>query len=154
MLHSKRSEFIPPGITREEGKEPLYREIDDRKKAEDALRNINQKLQILNETAIILNAEKYTSGFYADISHKLMELTGGSSVTLSVYDPVTRCIHGKYAEIEHNALNDLFRALGGKKVTEVGFLVSDVNYQLLAAGPIRYFDSLSEAPGNPTLSLK
>lgn len=126
-------------------KEKLYKEIEDIKHAEKALKFINRKLQILNETAIILNAEKYTSSFYADISHKLKELTGGSSVTLSVYDPVNKCINVKSAEMNQSVVNDLFRALGGRHVTEVPFPVSEENYRILADQPIRYIDTLSEA---------
>lgn len=145
MLRNIRSEYHREGKSDEERKEFLYKEIEDRKYAEEALRNINHKLQILNETAIILNAEKYSSEFYAEISHKLKELTGGSSVTLSVYDPATKCIYVRYAEMDESVLNDLFRALGGRKVTEVGFPVNDENYKLLSIEPIRYFNSLSEA---------
>jgi signal transduction histidine kinase len=145
MFHNIRSPYHQDRTSHEERKDYLYREIEDRKHAEEALKDINHKLQLLSETAIILNAEKYTSGFYADISHKLKELTGGSSVTLSIYDPTTRCINVRYAEMEESVLNDLYLALGGRNVTEVGFPVSDDHYQLLADEPIRYFDSLSEA---------
>lgn len=145
MLLSLHDEYDPSGKSKDKRKESLYGEIEDRKHAEEAFRDINRRLQILNETAIILNAEKYNSGLYADISHKLKELTGGSSVTLSIYDPVEKCIYVRYAEMDQSVLNDLIRALGGKQVTEVGFPVSADNYRLLAAQPIRYFDSLNEA---------
>jgi signal transduction histidine kinase len=145
MLCFIRKEYNPFGKSRDVKKENLYKEIEDRKHAEEALKYVNLKLQILNETAIILNAEKYSPDLYAEISHKLKELTGGSSVTLSEYNPATKCIYVKYAEMQQSVLNDLFNALGGKKVTEVGFPISDENYHLLADQPIRYLQTLNEA---------
>ncbi len=145
MLRNIRSELNIFRKSPDLKKENLYREIEDRKHAEEALKFINRKLQILNETAIILNAEKYSKDLYADISHKLKELTGGSSVTLSEYDPVKKCIFVKYAEMKKSVLDDLYKALGGKKVTEVGFPISKENYQKLSSYPIRYLQTLNEA---------
>lgn len=115
MLRHIRRDYNIFGKSRDTRKENLYYEIEDRKHAEEALKFVNRKLQILNETAIILNAEKYSTELYADISHKLKELTGGSSVTLSEYDRETKCIYVKYAELKPGVLNDLFNALGKKR---------------------------------------
>ena len=146
MQKKKSNSHLHLGKSEEETKkEYLYREIEERKKAEEALRNINRGLQILNETSIILNAEKYTPGIYADISHKLKELTGGVSVTMSIYDPVKKCLYLKHAEMEVQIAESLLKAVGGKPVSEVGFPVSDENYRTMAVEPIRYLNTLSEA---------
>ncbi len=146
MQRKKSISHLHPGKSGEDSKkEYLYREIEERKKAEEALRNINRGLQILNETSIILNAEKYTPGIYADISHKLKELTGGVSVTMSIYDPVKKCLYLKHAEMEVQITESLLRAVGGKPASEVGFPVSDEDYRTMAAEPIRYLNTLSEA---------
>jgi signal transduction histidine kinase len=146
MQKKKSNSHLHLGKPEEESKkENLYREIEERKKAEEALRNINRCLQILNETSIILNAEKYTPGIYADISHKLKELTGGVSVTMSIYDPGTKCLLLKHAEMEARIAESLLRAMGGKPASEISFPVSDEDYRTMAVEPIRYLNTLSEA---------
>jgi signal transduction histidine kinase len=137
-LHLKKS-------GEETNKEYLYREIEERKKAEEALRNINRSLQILNETAIILNAEKYTPAIYADISHKLKELTGGVSVTMSIYDPVKSCLTLKHMEMEVQIVESLLKAVGGKSSQEINFPVSDEDYRTMVVEPVRYLNTLNEA---------
>jgi signal transduction histidine kinase len=107
--------------------------------------HINRGLQILNETSIILNAEKYTPGIYADISHKLKELTGGLSATMSIYDPVKKCLHLKHVEMEAQVAETLLKAVGGKPVSEVEFPVSDEIYHMMADEPIRFINTLNEA---------
>jgi signal transduction histidine kinase len=107
--------------------------------------HINRGLQILNETSIILNAEKYTPGIYADISHKLKELTGGLSATMSIYDPVKKCLHLKHVEMEAQVAETLLKAVGGKPVSEVEFPVSDEIYRMMADEPIRFLNTLNEA---------
>jgi signal transduction histidine kinase len=107
--------------------------------------HINRGLQILNETSIILNAEKYTPGIYADISHKLKELTGGLSATMSIYDPVKKCLFLKHVEMDAQVAETLLKAVGGKPVSEVEFPVSDEIYHMMADEPIRFINTLNEA---------
>jgi signal transduction histidine kinase len=134
------------GKSKEEiSKQFLYQEIENRTKAEEALKSINRSLQILNETSIILNADKYTPAIYADISHKLKELTGGVSATMSIYDPVKKCLRLKHVEMEALVAETLLKVLGGKPVSEVEFPVSDETYRLMANEPIRLLKTLHEA---------
>ncbi len=146
MQKKKMDNYLQSGKS-EEGinREYLYREIEDRKKAEEALKNINRGLQILNETSIVLNAEKYTPGIYADISHKLRELTGGVSATMSIYDPVKKRLLLKHVEMEAVVAETLLKAVGGKPVSEVEFPVSDEIYRKMADEPIRIINTLHEA---------
>lgn len=146
MQKKKPDDYLPLDKSKEEiSSEYLYREIEDRKKAEEALKNINRGLQILNVTSIILNAEKYTPAIYADISHKLKELTGGISATMSLYDPAKKCLHLKHVEMDPQVAETLLKAVGGRPVSEVEFPVSDENYRLLADQPIRFLNTLNEA---------
>jgi signal transduction histidine kinase len=146
MQKRKLVNYLHLGKSKDEiNREFLYREIEDRKKAEEALKNINRSLQILNETSIILNAEKYTTTIYADISHKLKELTGGVSSTMSIYDPVKRCLCLKHVEMEAQVAEQLLKAVGGKPVSDVEFPISDEIYRIMADEPIRILDTLHEA---------
>ncbi len=106
---------------------------------------INHALRLLKETSVILDAEIYNEDFYAIVSKKLKEITGGSSVTLSEYDPLKKCIFVRHAEVEPGFTKELLKVFGSRKLVSMGFPVALENYDQIAAQPIKYIYSLNEA---------
>jgi PAS domain S-box-containing protein len=129
----------------EENNRHLYMEIEEKENAEQALREINQGLRTLNETAINLNSESSCENFYACIAHGLLKLTGGSSAVLSVYDPLDNALHIKYVDLEDHIAGELSHALGGKPLNAINFPLSREMHDEIGRNPISVFSSLSYA---------
>ena len=120
-------------------------EITDKKQIEDAFKDISSGLSVLNEATAGFSDRQTITVFYAEVVRKLKALTGGMTSTLSIYNPSDKNLYVKYADFEPGVVNALIQALGGKKVTEVGFPVSDKWYQQLSVKPISYYNTLTEA---------
>ncbi len=120
-------------------------EITDKKRVEEAFHDISSGLSVLNEATAGFSDRRGVSVFYADVVHRLKALTGGMTATLSIYNPVDKCLYVNNADIEPGVVNALIQVLGGKRVSEVGFPVSDKWYQQLSVKPIAYYKTLNEA---------
>jgi len=110
-----------------------------------ATNRITDALRLLNETSVILDSNIHKEDFYAAVSKKLKEMSGGSSVTLSEYDAVKKCIFVRHAETDPGLTKEVLQVLGSKKIIGTGFPVTPENYQMISAQPIRYIYSLNEA---------
>ena len=120
-------------------------EITDKKHVEVAFNDIASGLSVLNEATAGFTDMRGATVFYADIVRRLKALTGGMTATLSIYNPEDKCLYVNNADIEPGVVNGLIQALGGKRVYEVGFPVSDKWYQQLSVKPIAYYKTLNEA---------
>jgi PAS domain-containing protein len=120
-------------------------EITDKKQIEDAFKDISTGLSVLNEATAGFSDRQTVTVFYADVVRKLRALTGGMTATLSIYNPDDKNLYVNYADFEPGVVSGLIQALGGKRVTEVGFPVSDEWYQQLSVKPIGYYKTLTEA---------
>ncbi len=120
-------------------------EITDKKQIEDAFKDISSGLSVLNEATAGFSDRQAITVFYSEVVRKLKAITGGMTSTLSIYNPSDKNLYVKYADFEPGVVNGLIQALGGKKVTEVGFPVSDEWYRQLSVKPISYYSTLTEA---------
>ena len=106
---------------------------------------LNSGLALLNEAAVRFNNIKSGLELYADSVRLLKNMTGGMTATLSTYNPADKCLHVKHAEVEHTIVNDLFLAMGRRRVTEIGFPISEKMYNEMAKCPIWYYYTVHEA---------
>ncbi len=113
--------------------------------AELELQARNRGFLIVANASVSLAALQSERGIYAFTARTLKELTGSATTTFGLYDPAGRCISVKHAEHDPGVVNDLVRALEGKRLTEASFPVSDALYERLRRDPIGYRLSLSEA---------
>jgi PAS domain S-box-containing protein len=102
-------------------------------------------LLVLNKAAVSFNDVKTGPELYADITKHLKNLTGGMTVTLSAYNAAAKCMQVKHAEVDHTLVNDLFLALGRKRLTEVEFPISRELYYTMEKTPIWYYNTVHEA---------
>ncbi|MEW6335095.1 MAG: ATP-binding protein [Thermodesulfobacteriota bacterium] len=121
-----------------------FQVMDYEQRAQETLNARNRDLALLNRVAIVLASIRAGRDIYAYIATTLRELTGAATATFGLYDPHQRELHVKHAELDHNLITDLIRALGGKKLTEAGFPVSDDIRRDLINNPVRIQNTLSE----------
>lgn len=120
-------------------------EITDQKRVEEAFHDISSGLSVLTKATAGFSDSRAVNVFYTDIVHRLKALTGGMAATLSIYNSQDKCLYVKNADIEPGVVNGLVQVLGGKRVAEVGFPVSDEWYRQLSVKPIAYYNTLNEA---------
>lgn len=118
--------------------------ITKRKKAEETLKIRNRDLAILNNIAIGLTSIRKESDFYRFIVNQLKNLTGSSLATFGLYDFQTREIHVKHADYDKNLYEDLTKALGGAKLLENSFPVSDEIRRVLVQDPVKFQSTLTD----------
>ncbi|MBI5504314.1 MAG: PAS domain S-box protein, partial [Deltaproteobacteria bacterium] len=120
------------------------RDMTDHARAEKEIEARNRELEILYGVAGGLAAARSGKELYACIVRKLKEITGGTSASLGIYDPAQRYIRVKDEVADDGVVSDLIRALGGKRLAETPFPVSDDQRGELLRNPISYRSSLSE----------
>jgi PAS domain S-box-containing protein len=123
----------------------ISEDITQRKNQEQKIAAMNRGILILKETAERLTAAQAGDDIYAEIAAKLIELTMGVSATLGLYDEKDKSIHVKHIEIERNFAGYLFDILGGRKLTEVSFPVTDKMYKNITDKQFSYVSTLYEA---------
>ncbi len=131
-------------LTRVETHLCLGRTAEDQKRDEGAVEARRRELQILYDFASGLAAAHSGNDMCELIARGLKAITGAASATFSVYDPVEKHIRVQHAEVEPGLMSDLVRVLGGKKLTEAAFPLSDDLRRELLRNPIGYSSSLSE----------
>ena len=107
--------------------------------------NLLPGLLLLNEMAVKFNDVKSGPELYADITHYLKILTGGMTTTISTYNPADKCFHVMHSDLDRTVVNDLFQALGRRRIMEIGFPISEQLYKEMELSPIWYYHTLHEA---------
>lgn len=124
--------------------EATQNELNLRIQAEKALQIKNRDLANLNIFAIEMASTQDSPDLYPLIASKLKEITGAATSTFGVYDPQKKEIRVEHVEMDHNLVTDLMQALGGRKLTDAGFPVSEEARRLMIQKPVRIQLSLSE----------
>jgi PAS domain S-box-containing protein len=136
------------GPIQHQGKTLLYSIIHDitaRRQAEESLNSRNRDLVTLNNCAIELARLVTIDEVGKFVVKKLREFTGGAGCIFGLYDPEKKHIQATHSEIESSGVNDLLKALGGKRINDVSFPVNEINYQEMVQKPIQYNSSMSKA---------
>ncbi|MDZ4165649.1 MAG: HD domain-containing phosphohydrolase [Smithellaceae bacterium] len=111
---------------------------------EEALKARNRQLTVLNNVALELSSIDASRDLATYITSTLKKLTGAATATFGLYDSQNKEIRVERVELEQNLVTDLIQLLGGKKLTEARFPVSDDIRRDLIQKPLRIQDTLSE----------